>query len=389
MNVLIVGSSGYATYYIDLFKTRTMENASLCAVVDPFADKSPHLDWMRSINLPVYQTLEEFYEKGEGADLVIICSPIQFHLSQCRTALKNGSAVLCEKPLCAEAEGARELQELQIETGIPLGVGFQWSFSNTMNKLKKDILGGVLGKPLIMKSFASMKRSNSYYEASSWKGRITDRQGNMIMDSIIMNASSHYLHNILFVLGSEMDTAAMPEKIHCSTYRARDIQSFDTCFLEGEFDNGCKLIFCASHVAEKDLHPSFSYIFEKAVVTFDGGADDDVTAVFSDGTVKKYGKPQSSDECYRKFFAMLEVLEGGGAPVCTVKTIMPHLLVCKAITEDITVSDFPDSAIIIEDSPPSLHAEGLLDAMEVFYKSGADPRSQGAAWGAEPVTISL
>lgn len=387
MKIALVGSSGYAACYIHIFQNEKLEDTELCAVIDPFADKSPCYPWIQAQGIPVYSTLEEFYEKGNTAELVIVSSPIQFHKSQCETAMGNGAVVLSEKPLCATTADALELEKFQEKTGKALGVGFQWSFSKTMTGLKRDILDGKLGKPVLLKTMASMKRDDSYYDNSTWKGRIKDAKGNMIMDSIIMNASSHYLHNMLFLLGDAMDTAAEPESIECSLYKARDIQSFDTCFLEGDFANGCKILYCASHAAERSEDPSFTYIFENAVVTYDGGEKNSVKAVFSDGSVKDYGKPQTSAELNRKFFEMIKVAKGEEAPVCSVKTILPHLSICNRITLELPVTSFEKSSVVKEEK--GLHVKGLLDAMKTFFEKGENPYAQGMSWASPSVKLTL
>lgn len=54
----------------------------------------------------------------DGVDAVYIASPNAAHYEQCKTLLAAGKHVICEKPLCAQAEKVRELNELAAEKGV-------------------------------------------------------------------------------------------------------------------------------------------------------------------------------------------------------------------------------------------------------------------------------
>lgn len=51
-------------------------------------------------------------------DAVYIASPNAAHFEQCKLFLEHGKHVLCEKPLCAQAEKVRELQSLAAEHNV-------------------------------------------------------------------------------------------------------------------------------------------------------------------------------------------------------------------------------------------------------------------------------
>ena len=182
-----------------------------------------------------------------------------------------------------------------------LGVGFQWSFSQTMGRLKEDILAGVYGRPKMLKTFISWPRALSYYGSSTWKGRVRDGKGGYILDSIVTNAAAHYLHNIFFLLGSTMETAAYPERVEAELYRAKQIESFDTCILRGCAGGG-RFLYVASHATQLNLEPSFCYEFEKGAVVFNQDAQDNcVTGRLSDGRTIVLNAPDaaSTQELYQ------------------------------------------------------------------------------------------
>ena len=390
VDVVLVGASGYGGYYIGQFREDPDMGATIRAVVDPFVSSSPHLPWLREQGIPVFDRLEDFYDSGGRAELVVISSPIQFHRGQAEAAMEHGAAVLCEKPICACAADAVALREIWERTGVPFGVGFQWSFSVTMETLKRDILAGMFGKPLALKTIVSWPRGDAYFDPRGWKSKRTDKDGEAINDSIVMNATAHYLHNMLFLLGAEMDTAACPETVSGSLYRARDIETFDTCFLRGSFADGCTLLFCASHVAERRIDPRFEYRFEKGTVFFDENTDGVVRAVFRDQSVKAYGEPQSDAEIRRKLLAMVDAARTGKRPMCGIGAALPHLRVCDALLRGMDIAAFPTELIAIRTAEPAgLYVKGLDKAMESFYRTTQPPGESSTSWAAREKAMRI
>ncbi len=54
----------------------------------------------------------------QEVDAVYIASPNAAHYEQCKALLEGGKHVICEKPLCAQAEKVRELNRLAAEKGV-------------------------------------------------------------------------------------------------------------------------------------------------------------------------------------------------------------------------------------------------------------------------------
>ncbi len=65
----------------------------------------------------VFTDLEEMASSAE-IDAVYIASPNAFHYEQSRLFLMHGKHVICEKPVCAQAEKVKELQELAEKRGV-------------------------------------------------------------------------------------------------------------------------------------------------------------------------------------------------------------------------------------------------------------------------------
>src|SRR4051812_31119187 len=65
----------------------------------------------------------------EDVQVVVVCSPNQFHAAQVIAACRAGKkAVLCEKPLAVSHEEAQEIAAVSAETGVPIVVGAMHTF---------------------------------------------------------------------------------------------------------------------------------------------------------------------------------------------------------------------------------------------------------------------
>lgn len=345
--LVMVGSAGFANHYLEMLLDQVDSSLfQLEAIVDPYVQKAPRYQQLTEMNIPFYDTLEEFYQK-HTADLAIIATPIKFHKSQSITAMEHGSNVLCEKPLVTDIDDIPELREAVQRTGKQMAVGFQWSFSPALLRLKKDIIDGVFGKPLLFQTFTVFTRYDRYFARNNWAGKLYDAAGDLILDSIATNATAHYLHNIFFMLGRDISASAMPKRISASLYKANPVETFDTCFLQGEFEDGCRFQYVTTHCSEDTRQPILRYELEKAVITFDANKENArIEAHFRDGRVIDYGSPSDTTAGYdEKLYFMLTNSERNLPIPCTVDTVVPHLAVCDALFDFVPVQEFPKELI--------------------------------------------
>jgi myo-inositol 2-dehydrogenase / D-chiro-inositol 1-dehydrogenase len=65
----------------------------------------------------------------DGVEVVVICSPHQFHAQQVIAACRAGKkAVLCEKPFAMDQDEARAIADVSTQTGVPIIVGAMHTF---------------------------------------------------------------------------------------------------------------------------------------------------------------------------------------------------------------------------------------------------------------------
>lgn len=367
MKIVLAGAGGYAGLYVDQF-LKDIDAIEWVGVCDPYVKSAASYEKIVQAGIPVYDTLEEFY-KENTADLCCIAVPTYLHEPMSRYAVEHGSHVLVEKPAAPTEEKVLSMMRAEEETGKFIAIGFQWSYSAAVQNLKKDILAGLLGKPVELKTFISWPRNKAYFtRGTGWAGKIS-LNGELLLDSIASNACGHYVHNMLFVLGASMEEAAEAVSVEGDCLRANAIENFDTCALRFRTADGTPLLMVASHAAGVNRNPEFVYTFENAVVRF---AEDDgsrIIAEFKDGTVKEYGNPfENSHE--EKVHACMRAAANGETPVCTVKTALPHVKAVEMVYREIPIRDFPEELIRVDEKTDGLYVEGLYDQIVRAYEEG-------------------
>ena len=389
VDVVFVGVGGYGSYLYRLLKTEVDQALYILkGIIDPYAQRAPQYEDILRDGTPIYDDLESFY-KEHSAALAVIASPLPLHKDQVICALEHGSDVLCEKPLTPCVQDMFEIQDVVKRTGRRMGVGFQWCFADTFIELKKDIMTGKLGKAIELKNFISWKRYDDYYK-KWWSGRVKDKDGSFILDSVLTNATCHYLQNMLFLLGEKMGESALPEQLVAATYRAKDIESFDTDIVKGKIGD-CDIYHYATHSATINTEPKFYYTFENATVDFNMFDDEGrVTARFKDGSVKVYGQPSSDKETACKLEWMLKAANDPNLMIpCTVETAIPQALVCNAIFDQVPIINFPEDLLVREQDPAGTFVRGLYEELYSCFEKSTLPGDCGYAWAVPEEKVGL
>lgn len=320
VRVLLCGMGGYGENYVREYLTRDVLGSRLVAIADPFAEKSPLYCDVAGKGIPVFRSPEEFYSEHE-ADLCVISSPIHTHFPYVMTALNHGSHVLTEKPVCFRPEQFDAMLEKSRQTGLFVAVGYQQCFSGDVLALKRDILDGVYGRPLRMKTIRLMRRNDIYYGRSSWAGALTCA-GEPVFDSPFTNACAHQFQTMVFLLGKNMDESAAVTQCSGNLIRVRPgISNCDTIQLRFVTDDSVQLYYFASHaVDEAKLGPLSEYEFENGRVV---EGPDGFSGTCSDGRVIDYSKVDRGERLEKLWESVRCIMEHR-VPPCTLKTARTH-----------------------------------------------------------------
>jgi predicted dehydrogenase len=389
ITIVLVGIGGMGSVYIAALLEKAGEGLfQIVGAVDPSPERCPHLAELKALNVALYNSLEKFYAQRK-AELAIISSPIHFHCPQTCLALGQGSYVLCEKPVSATIQEAKQMMKARDKAMRWVAIGYQWSFSTAILELKKDIQKGILGKAKRLNCLYLWPRNETYYRRNDWAGKKCDFHERWILDSPANNAMAHDLHNMLYILGEGVDRSTRPVEVEAELYRAYDIQNFDTAAVRSKTEEGAEILFFVSHASQKDMGPILSYEFEKGTV-LSSGRNSDIKALFLDGTVKNYGNPDS--EPLKKLWDCLEGVRSIQTPVCGIEAAASHTLCLNGMQDSMPeITEFPRELLRTEGEPGSLRiwVEGLDEVLEQCYREGLLPSELSVPWSKKGAKINL
>ncbi len=389
--MVLTGIGGYGANVVNwMAPLEAAGTAAIRAIVDPLGEQSPAWPGLAARGIPRFDSLEALAAAGITADLDVIASPIAFHAGQCLAALEAGMHVLCEKPLCADIADADRMIAARDRAGRQVSIGYQWSHSEAVQALKADIRAGRLGAPVELRTRVPWPRRASYYARNRWAGRIRDDAGRAVFDSPVNNATAHYLHNMLYVLGPAVDRSIEPVAVTAELYRANPIENFDAACCRIETAGGVPILFFSAHCVDAHSNPVLDYRFDEAVVTLD--ARHSLTARFRNGRTVDYGNPDA--DAARKLVssvAQAAAGEAGRGTPCGVEAAMMHTRCVNALQQMPVQAFAPD---MLRHEPDAggdtlTYMPGLAGAMTRGFEEGRLFSEMDHPWAIPATRVDL
>lgn len=375
LKVLLVGVGGYGSGYVRAL-TGNDYGAEIAGVVDIMPDIEKVCPEIGANNISVYRSISDFY-KDNSADLAILASPIHLHTPMSIECMKNGSHVLCEKPLCLTTEEIDALDACSLETGKFLAVGYQMNYRRDVQNLKKDILSGKFGSPLRARCLHTYRRGSIYYARNNWAGRITV-DGHEVFDSPFTNACAHNFQLLTYLLGKDAESACNILGVKAEMYRGNEtVENYDIACMRFETDTGADICYYTAHPISAEVLGPFARIeFEKAVVEY--GPDHSMTARMNTGEVIKYG--QADLDAYRyKLENVISCIKNKTPLVCTTKSEIGHVRAVRMV-QALPIEDIPkDHVDIVQDEKRGTcrHVRNLEENLKRALENWALPKEIG------------
>ena len=381
ISVVLVGIGGYGSIYVnEILKPENRERFKLAGIVDPFPASCKRLAELSERCGEPYATLDQFYSE-RTADLAVIATPIQFHTENIMSALAHGSDVLCEKPLCGDARDIERLLSAEEKSGHHVSIGYQWSHSEAIQKLKADISSGIYGEPKELRTLVLWPRDRRYFgRGTGWAGKIRAADGSLIYDSVANNAAAHYLHNMFYITGGAADRACRVTDVTATLARVNDIENFDTSIIRCTLEGGATALFAASHTIDTTVNPIFDYKFTRGRVTFSqdpppaslegagGYSVGRIVGVTDSGETRDYGDPFLFPE--RKLHVAASVASGEGSVICGIRAASEHTRLINRIGETFDIASFRPG--LIRERGELLYVEGLAERLISVYDGRSD-----------------
>lgn len=379
VKVVLVGIGGYGRLFVGEILDNANPMIELVGAVDPYPERCQRIDELKERNVPVFPDMESFFEKN-SADLAVISTPIFLHTDNILSALNNGCNALCEKPLCSDEKDIDILLEAQKRTGKFVYIGYQWSYSEPITKLKSDILSGKFGKLKEMKTLVLRPRSREYFgRGVGWAGKIETANGAKVYDSIANNSAAHYLFNMLFVMG-EYGKAATAMQIDAQLFRVNNIENFDVSNISFSIGDA-RASFIGAHPVNRGIEPVFKYVFENATVYYSSSFGEEeeklmpgeykeygeIVAIMNNGEKIIYGNPMANN-CRKLYMAVDAIINGDKSEgPCGISASAEHTRLINHIQKTFEIYSVNDE--YVKEENDVVYADGLFEKLVECYKN--------------------
>ena len=138
--------------------------------------------------------LDKLRRNKEGVDFISVCSPNYLHDAHIRYGLRQGSEVICEKPLVLNPWNVDALSDIERETGKKVYTILQLRLHPSVIELKKAVEAAPPDKVFDVRLTYITSRGKWYY--ASWKGDQSKSGG------VATNIGIHFFDMLQWVFGS-------------------------------------------------------------------------------------------------------------------------------------------------------------------------------------------
>ena len=218
----IVGCGVISKWHISA--AELIPNAKLIGVFDNRKESAEKVAAEHSCR--VFDTFEDMLACSD-IDIISICTPSGLHAPLAIKAANAGKNIICEKPMAITHEQIDELIAAVENNHVKMAVISQLRFTESVQKVKKAIDNGELGKILVGDVYMKYYRSPEYYASSAWRGTWAMDGG-----GALMNQGIHGVDVLQYLVGPVKSVYG-----RCKTL-ARDIEVEDTATVVVEYESG-------------------------------------------------------------------------------------------------------------------------------------------------------
>jgi predicted dehydrogenase len=161
-------------------------------------------------------------------EAIIIGTPHPLHAESAVRAAEAGVHVLVEKPLAANLADCDAMLAAAKKSGVTLGVISQRRFYEPVQRMKRAIDEGKIGKPALGVFIQYSWRDASYYTSDPWRGK-WDTEGG----GVLVNQSPHQLDILLWLMGPAVEVCGYWANLNHPT-----VEVDDTAVASIRFANG-------------------------------------------------------------------------------------------------------------------------------------------------------
>jgi predicted dehydrogenase len=145
---VLVGAGGIAQTYAQALED--CADARLVAVADVRPDAAAAL--AERLGCPGYDDYRTMAADGPPFDAAIICTPPSTHEEIALYFLGRRAHVLCEKPFCLDAAGARRMTDAARRAGVRITMASKFRYVEDVIRAKSIVASGILGEIILFET---------------------------------------------------------------------------------------------------------------------------------------------------------------------------------------------------------------------------------------------
>ncbi len=163
----------------------------------------------------------------DEVDIVCICTPSGYHHTSVVNAANAKKHIVCEKPLAINKEQLDAVEKACNDAGITVSVISQNRYAHDINKVKRAIEDGKLGRVVCADIYMKYYRSQEYYDTGAWRGTKKIDGG-----GALMNQGIHGVDLLMYLAGEIKSVYALSKTL------VRNIEVEDTLSAVVEYKSG-------------------------------------------------------------------------------------------------------------------------------------------------------
>ena len=354
------------------------------AVCDPDVQRfGPEMKELKNAGLKVYSNLQDLL-LNQAVEAVWLPVPINLHREFTISALTAGKAVMCEKPAAGTVDDVDKMIAARDQSGLVVGIGFQDVYDPLVQQAKRRILSGELGQISSASVWGVWPRDSQYYSRNAWAGALR-RGEDWVLDSPASNAMAHFITLLLYLLGSEQETAAIPVSIEAELYRANPIENYDTCGLRITVESGATILVLLTHAGQVECQTDSIITGTRGTLSFAGRES---------MTWSVENKPRQTQSRSEPHADMVRCFTGrvrgrSDCALATLETSRQHAVVINGASQAAMVHDVPPADVETVQRPGVATLRSIRDIESVLEQCAAQgklPHESGLLRWTQPAS---
>ena len=160
----------------------------------------------REFGIKIATTDEDVLINSPEIDVIDICTPNVYHYETLKKAIAAGKSVLCEKPLCINAEEAEEIAALPLSQNQICGMVFNNRWLAPVMRAKQLIDEGRIGRILSFEGKYLHNSATNVTRPAGWK-----QDSSVCGGGVLFDLGSHVIDLLGFLCGHLCEVGGMSQ----------------------------------------------------------------------------------------------------------------------------------------------------------------------------------